>query len=102
MAATAREFFESLESSIDPARTAGLTKSYLFDVEGAGQWKVDVNDGALAVSEGGDGADVTISISEENFLKINRGELQPANAFMTGQLKVKGDVSAAMQLDKIL
>ena len=35
MAETAREFFESLEARVDP-RAAGMTASYLFDIEGAG------------------------------------------------------------------
>lgn len=100
--ASAREFFENLETEIDPAKTKGVKNSYVFDVEGAGQWKVDVNDGTVSVAEGETDADVTISITEEDFLKINRGELQPANAFMSGTMKVKGDVGAAMQLDKFL
>ena len=102
MVASAREFFETLESEVDPAQTAGVKNTYLFDIDGAGQWRVDVNDGAIKVDEGPGDADVTISISEENFLKINRGELKAPAAFMGGQMKVKGDVGAAMQLEKFL
>src|SRR5205085_5910769 len=46
MAQTAREFFETLESRVDATKTAGMTNSYLFEIEGAGTWTVDVNDGA--------------------------------------------------------
>ena len=35
-------------------------------------------------------------------LKMFNGELKPANAFMTGKLKVKGDLSKALALEKIL
>ena len=42
---SAREFFDSLETRVDPARTAGMNNSYLFDIEGAGKWKVEVHDG---------------------------------------------------------
>jgi putative sterol carrier protein len=100
--ASVREFFETLEAQVEPGQTAGVKNSYLFDIEGVGEWKVDVNDGEIKVTEGPGDADVTISISEENFLKINRGELKPPAAFMSGQLKVKGDVGAAMQLEKFL
>jgi putative sterol carrier protein len=102
MAASAREFFENLESSVDASKTAGVKHSYIFDIEGAGQWKVVVDDGSISVTEGGGDADVTISITEENFLKINRGELQAPAAFMGGQMKVAGDVGAAMQLETFL
>jgi putative sterol carrier protein len=101
MTDSVREFFESLEGRVDAARTAGMNNSYQFDVAGAGTWKVDVADGKLSVTEGGDGADVTISTSEENFLKLIRGEQNPTTAYMTGKLKVKGDMGAAMKLQKL-
>src|SRR5438128_2167127 len=52
-----REFFETLVSRVDASKTAGMNNSYLFDIEGAGKWKVDVNDGKVSVSEGGEAAD---------------------------------------------
>lgn len=101
MAESVREFFEGLESNLDPARTAGTTASYLFDVEGAGQWKVNVDSGKVSVTEGAGEAGTTISTSEETFLKITRGEENPQTAFMTGKLKVQGDIGAAMKLEQI-
>ena len=101
MAQTVREFFESLEGRVDASRTAGMTNSYLFDIEGAGTWKVDVQNGAVAVTEGEGDADATISASEENFLKLIRGEQNPTTAYMTGKLKIKGDMGAALKLQKL-
>jgi putative sterol carrier protein len=98
--ANAREFFESLESRVDESKTAGMTATYLFEIDGAGTWTVDVNDGKLSVTEGGNNADATISASEENFEKMISGDLNPTTAYMTGKLKVKGDMSAAMKLQK--
>jgi putative sterol carrier protein len=102
MAANAREFFETLENEVDPARTAGVNHSYIFDVEGVGMWLVDVHDGSLKVTEGDGDADVRISVTEEDFMKINRGELKPTTAFMSGKMKVKGDFGAATKLEAIL
>jgi putative sterol carrier protein len=98
---SAREFFETLESRVDTAKTAGMSNSYLFDIDGAGKWKVDVQDGAVNVSEGEGDADVTISTSEETFEKMVSGEQNPTSAYMTGKLKVKGDMGAAMKLQKL-
>jgi putative sterol carrier protein len=98
---SARDFFESLETRIDPAKTAGMNNSYLFDIEGAGKWKVDVTDGKVSVTEGGEDADAVISSSEETFDKIASGEQNPTSAYMTGKLKVKGDMGAAMKLQKL-
>src|SRR5207244_5078110 len=62
---------------------------------GAGTWTVAVDDGSVAVREGGGGgADCTISASEENFLRILRGEQNPTTAYMSGKIKIKGDMGA--------
>ena len=65
MAESVREFFEGLEQRADADKTAGMNNSYLFDIEGAGQWLVAVRDGSVSVTEGGGDADTTISTSEE-------------------------------------
>jgi putative sterol carrier protein len=98
---SAREFFETLETRVDPSRTAGMNNSYLFDIEGAGTWKVDVTDGKVSVTEGEGDADAVISTSEETFEKLTSGEQNPTSAYMTGKLKVKGDMGAAMKLQKL-
>ena len=100
MAATVTEFFERLKT-IDAGRTAGMHNSYLFDIEGAGQWFVNVADGSIEVNDGSGDADCTISTSEENFMKIVSGEQNPTTAYMTGKLKIKGDMGAAMKLQKL-
>ena len=101
MAESVQEFFQNLESRADSSKTAGMSNSFLFDIDGAGQWKVDVDDGAVSVIEGGGDADVTIATSQETFEKIIAGEQNPTSAYMTGKLKVKGDMGAAMKLQKL-
>jgi putative sterol carrier protein len=96
-----REFFEGLESRADASKTAGMTNSYLFDIEGAGKWTVSVDHGKVSVTEGGENADAVITTSEETFEKIVSGEQNPTSAYMTGKLKVKGDMGAAMKLQKL-
>jgi putative sterol carrier protein len=101
MADAVKDFFANLESQADATKTAGMTNSYVFDIDGAGQWKVDVDDGKVTVTEGGGDADVTISTSQETFEKIVAGDVNPTSAYMTGKLKIKGDMGAAMKLQKL-
>jgi putative sterol carrier protein len=102
MGGSAREFFEGLEGRIDPSKTAGMKNSYIFDIDGSGTWRVDVDDGTVSVTEGGDGdADATIAASEETFQKIASGDLNATTAYMTGKLKVRGDMGAAMKLQRL-
>ena len=98
---TVQEFFETLPSRADTSKTAGMNNSYAFDIEGAGQWTVKVEDGSIRVVDGLDDADVTISASQEVFQKIVAGEQNPTSAYMTGKLKIKGDMAAAMKLQKL-
>jgi putative sterol carrier protein len=101
VAQSAREFFESLESRVDAGKTAGMNNSYVFDIDGAGMWKVDVVDGNVSVTEGADDADVTIRASEETFQAVASGEQNATTAYMTGKLKVEGDMGAALKLQKL-
>jgi putative sterol carrier protein len=101
MSESVQEFFQNLETRADASKTAGMTNSYLFDIEGAGQWKVDVDDGKVTVTEGAGDADTTIQATEETFRKIVAGEQNPTSAYMTGKLKIKGDMGAAMKLLKL-
>ena len=72
-----REFFEGLESRVDSSKTAGVNNSYLFDIEGEGQWKVDVSDGSVSVTEGGGDADVTITSIRRDVRAGRLGRPQP-------------------------
>src|SRR6266498_3218708 len=96
-----REFFETLETRVDPAKAAGLTATYRFEIDGAGTWTVDVDDGKVSVSENGADADCTISTSSETFLKIANGEQNPTAAYMSVKVKDKGDTGQAMKLQNL-
>jgi putative sterol carrier protein len=96
-----QEFFEGLPARVTPDRIAGMNNTYVFDIEGAGTWTVAIADGTIQVSEGTGDADTTFSASAENFEKIVAGEQNPTTAYMTGKLKIKGDMGAAMKLQKL-
>ena len=97
-----REFFESLESrSEGSSKAAGLNASYLFDIDGAGKWVVQVDNGRVAVREGEGEAQTTIKASEGTFLKIVNGEQNATSAFMMGKVKVSGDMGNAMKLQQL-
>jgi putative sterol carrier protein len=95
------EFFSTLAERVDRDRTLGMSNSYVFDIDGSGIWTVRVDDGELTVADGDQGGDCTISASSEVFEQIVRGEQNPTTAYMTGRLKVKGDMGAAMKLQKL-
>ena len=54
------------------------------------------------VSEADGAADTTIKISWDDWQAMAAGTLDGMTAFMTGKLKVEGDMSNAMQLQSVL
>jgi putative sterol carrier protein len=98
---TAQEFFDTLPTRVSPDRIEGMNNTYVFDIEGAGTWTVAVANGTITVTEGVSDADCTFSATEETFEKIASGEQNATTAYMTGKLKIKGDMGAAMKLQKI-
>ena len=43
-----------------------------------------------------------MNMKSDDFIKMASGQLKPTTAFMTGKLKIKGDMGAAMKLEKVL
>ncbi len=95
------EFFEKLPSRVEPGKTAGMNNSYVFAIDGAGTWTVRVSDSGVTVEDGDTGGDCTIAASAETFEKVMKGEQNPTAAYMSGKLKIKGDMGAAMKLQKL-
>ena len=57
---------------------------------------------ANQVTEEDGDADTTIKVSWEDWQAMADGQLDGMTAFMTGKLKVEGDMSNAMQLQGVL
>ena len=81
---------------------SGLGASVKFDCGADGMIYVDGKSVPNAVSNSDAEADCTVAISLENLNAMLAGELDPANGFMMGKLKVSGDMSVAMRLQRVI
>lgn len=93
-----------LSGSAQAEKLKGMDATILFDIKGSdgGLWTVDIDDGAVSLEEGQTGSpDVTVEAKAEDLLALLNGDLNPMAAFMRGRLKVKGDMSIAMQIQKL-
>ncbi len=91
--------------STDPAKIKGMNAVYQFDLSGdnGGVFHVKVADGAAEIVDGAsDNANITITMSADDFGSLLEGKLNATSAFMAGKLKVKGDMSLAMKLQSLL
>lgn len=56
----------------------------------------------LEMPTGPSKADVTLTLNAEDFLKMFTKEMRPTTAYMTGRLKIQGDLAKAMRLENFL
>ena len=69
---------------------------------GADQGPIMLDGQANQVTEEDGAADTTIKVSWDDWQALASGQLDGMTAFMTGKLKVEGDMSNAMQLQGVL
>ncbi len=81
---------------------SGLNATLKFNFDGAGVVYIDGKVTPNTVTNEDKPADCTITVSADNFKKMAAGELDGTTAFMTGKLKVAGDMSIAMKLGPLL
>ena len=102
MADTAKEFFDGLQDGIDKDKIKGIDATYQWDIADTGKWYAKLSDGNVEVGEGeAESSDITISCSESDWLDIVSGKLNGQMAFLTGKLKIQGDMSLAMKLQSL-
>ncbi len=93
--------FESLPGHLDAEVADDLTAVYQFDLSGTngGRYYLIVKEGACTVASGAHAApDVTFSMTGDDCLGVLTGRLDGAAVFMSGRLRVEGDLGLALQL----
>jgi putative sterol carrier protein len=81
---------------------SGLNATLKFDCGDAGTIYIDGRSAPNTVSNSAADADCTVGITLENLEAMLKGELEPATGFMVGKLKVSGDMSVAMRLQRVI
>jgi len=104
MADTCSEFFSGLQESIDPEKIKGIDATYQWDItgDGGGKWYAKLSDSGVEVGEGeAESPSITLTVEAQNWMDIVNGKLNGQMAFLTGKLKIKGDMTLAMKLQSI-
>lgn len=101
------ELFSTMKERVaaNPAKIANLKASYQFELtgEGGGTYHAAFDNGSYDIGEGALAAPgCTVIMAASDFLALTTGKLNPTAAFMSGKLKIKGDMSLAMKLQQLL
>ena len=98
---TVKETFDAMPGRFRSDKAAGTSAVIQYDIsgEGGGTWHGTVKDGAFTVLEGAaTNPNLTLQISAQDWLDMVSNKQSGQMLFMSGKLKIKGDMGLAMKL----
>ena len=105
MAATPAEYFNALPSKLNRDKVKGMNAIYQWDITGnnGGKWHIILKNDDVQVGGGqADSPNITLTLEDQNFMDLVTGKLNGQMAFLTGKLKIQGDMTLAMKLQSII
>ena len=81
---------------------SGLAATLKFDCGVDGTITIDGRSAPNTVDNSDGETDCTVGITLDNLTALLTGELEPTTGFMAGKLKVTGDMSVAMRLQRVI
>ncbi len=98
---TVKETFDMMQGRFKPEKAAGVSAVVQYEItgEGGGTWSATIKDGKCAVASGAAAnPNLTLTMSGQDWLDMLAGKLSGQMAFMSGKLKLKGDMGLAMKI----
>ena len=103
------EFFEKFETraaeNTDAATAPNAIYQFNITGDGGGEYNLDLTKGKTSdfVGQGTHASPgATITVSAEDWLGMLNGSLNPMQAFMSGKIKIDGDMTLAMSLQQVM
>ena len=87
-----------------PEKAEGINAMIGFDLSGdnGGCYWLKLQDGSAECGEGApDSPDMTVKATGDDWHAVATGAMNPMQAFMTGKLKIVGDMGLAMRMQSI-
>ena len=98
---TSGDIFVAIRDYISktPDLIGKIATVFQFELTGpASSWLIDVKNGAGSVTAGKGASDVTLTLSDEDFLAMTSGAADPQKLYFGGKLKIGGNVMASQKL----
>jgi len=99
-----KDVFEMMPQAFKPEAAAGVDVVFQYVLDGprGGEWYVAVKDQKCEVRSGmADKPTCTIKMTDDNFIRLITGKLDPMQAFSSGDLVVEGDIMKSQLIEKL-
>ena len=96
-----RSVFPAMVERFLPEKALGVDATILFDLSGdnGGYYWIKVAEGIAEAGEGEpEQASMTVRASADDWFAVATGQMNAMQAFMTGKLKILGDMGLAMKM----
>jgi putative sterol carrier protein len=101
---TASEVILEMPDHFDAAKAGDMDVAVQFALSGngGGNWYVRIADGKCDVREGIlENPQATINMDAEDYVKMTAGELNAMVGFISGRIKVAGNLSTVMRMQSL-
>lgn len=101
---TAKQIFDEMPANFNADAAKGMNAVIQFNLsgEGGGNYHVVIKDGACSTQEGTHASpNMTMTIAAQDYIDMIMGKLNGQMAFMSGKLKIAGDMGLAMKMQTL-
>ena len=98
---TVQETFDAMPGRFRADKASGTNATIQYEIsgDGGGTWNAVIKDGSCAVSHGAAASPgLTLQMTAQDWLDMLSGKQSGQMLFMSGKLKIKGDMGLAMKL----
>ena len=99
-----KAIFDAMPAQINADAAKGMNSTIQFKLtgDGGGDYYVEIKDGTAKVTQGtAPSPNMTMTLAAQDYVDLIGGKLNGQMAFMSGKLKIAGDMGAALKLQKL-
>ena len=103
-AAKVKEIFEVMPGQLNEETAKGMNSVIQLNLtgDGGGEWNVAIAEGKCDVTTGThESPNMTMTLSASDYVEMIEGKLNGQMAFMSGKLKIAGDMGIAMKMQSL-